>query len=112
MNNEKKYIFCRRCKNCLGEMETTVPVENLPVYCPGCSKDKLFAPFTIEEEEIMRFLTMAHNNFIKLERTHPQEIDEWITSVHRLQDLLGMRILRRDYPETFPTYPENIKEKD
>jgi hypothetical protein len=58
-------------------------------------------PFTDKEAEIMDLLVKAHNNFIELERTHPVEITEWVSGLHKLQDLLGSRVLRRDYPETF-----------
>lgn len=61
-------------------------------------------PFTPEEKEIMSLIVEAHNKFLELERTHPMEMTEWVDSIHRLQDLLGARVLRRDYPETFPTY--------
>lgn len=49
----------------------------------------------------MNLLVEAHNNFIELDGTHPMEITEWVGSFHKLQDLLGARVLRRDYPETF-----------
>ena len=58
-------------------------------------------PFTKAEKSIMDSLTEAHNNFVKLDITHPMEMTEWISSFHKLQELLGARVLRRDYPETF-----------
>lgn len=58
-------------------------------------------PFTDKEQKIMDLLVEAHNNFIGLERKHPMEITEWVSNLHKLQDLLGARVLRRDYPETF-----------
>jgi hypothetical protein len=58
-------------------------------------------PFTEKEQKIIDLLVEAHNNFIELDRTHPMEITEWVGSFHKLQDLLGARVLRRDYPETF-----------
>jgi hypothetical protein len=60
-------------------------------------------PFTKAEGEIMSLIVEAHNKFSALERTHPMEITEWVDAIHRLQDLLGSRVLRRDYPKTFPT---------
>jgi hypothetical protein len=58
-------------------------------------------PFTDKEQKVMDLLTEAHNNFIELDRTHPMEITEWVSNFHKLQDLLGARVLRRDYPGTF-----------
>jgi len=58
-------------------------------------------PFTDKEQKIMDLLVEAHNNFIELDITHPTEKNEWVSNFHKLQDLLGARVLRRDYPETF-----------
>ena len=58
-------------------------------------------PFTEEEAEIMQLLVRAHNKFIGLRNTHKMETTEWVQSFHKLQDLLGARVLRRDYPDTF-----------
>ncbi len=58
-------------------------------------------PFTKQEKEIMDLLVEAHNKFVKMKKTHPNEITDWINSIHRLQDLLGARVLRRDYPNEF-----------
>ncbi len=66
-------------------------------------------PFTKEENDIMALLVEAHNKFIELEQTHVMETSEWVNSFHKLQDLLGARVFRRDYPETFssinPSFP-------
>ena len=59
------------------------------------------APFTDKEQKVMDSLIEAHNSFMELEKTHPMEITEWVSNFHKLQDLLGARVLRRDYPETF-----------
>ena len=58
-------------------------------------------PFDKDEKEVMNLLLEAHNKFAKLNRTHDMEILEWCLSFHKLQDLMGSRVLRRDYPETF-----------
>jgi hypothetical protein len=58
-------------------------------------------PFTDKEQKIMDLLVEAHNNFIELDITHPMEITEWVSNLHKLQDLLGSRVLRRDYPDVF-----------
>lgn len=54
-----------------------------------------------EEREVMNFLIEAHNKYTKLPRTHPSDIYEWTQAIHRLQDLLSARIVRRDYPNDF-----------
>lgn len=63
--------------------------------------------FTDKEQKIMNLLVEAHNNFLTLDQTHPTETIDWMNGIHKLQDLLGCRVLRRDYPEIFPS----IKDK-
>lgn len=58
-------------------------------------------PFTDEEKKISDLLVEAHNRFVSLEETHDHDKSEWVLSIHRLQDILGSRVLRRDYPDTF-----------
>jgi hypothetical protein len=58
-------------------------------------------PFTKEEEEVMGLLIKAHTLFANLPETHPMEKQEWVLSFHKLQDILGSRVLRRDYPDYF-----------
>ncbi len=58
-------------------------------------------PFTAQEQEIMDLIVKSHNLFVKLERQHPNEITEWVKCIHDLQNILGWRILRRDYPNDF-----------
>jgi hypothetical protein len=58
-------------------------------------------PFKRDEQKIMDLLVDAHNRFLKLKRMHPAEINEWVPSFHNLQHIISMRILQRDYPETF-----------
>jgi hypothetical protein len=52
--------------------------------------------FTSEEQIIMDLIIEAHNLYSKLEKQHPSDLQEWSNSLHQLQQLLGMRILRRD----------------
>jgi len=47
----------------------------------------------------MNLLIKAHNEFLKLKRTHPSELQEWIAGIHQVQNTLIQRILRRDYPQ-------------
>jgi len=51
----------------------------------------------------MDLIVKAHNLFIELEQTHPNDIPEWVDGIHKAQGILSMRILRRDYPESFST---------
>jgi hypothetical protein len=61
-------------------------------------------PFTPQEDEIMNHLADAWNDFIKLEITHPDEKRDFANAIHTLQQIMVMRIVRRDYPMTFPSY--------
>jgi hypothetical protein len=53
----------------------------------------------------------ANDLFVNLEREHPTEGREWAEAIHKLQYLLGMRSLRRDYPDFWARHaPEKPKE--
>ncbi|MDK0621518.1 hypothetical protein P5E90_11810 [Clostridium perfringens] len=59
---------------------------------------------TLQEGMIMDNLAEAWNMFLKLEQTHPSEQDNFAEGIHKCQQVLMNRILRRDYPEGYPTY--------
>lgn len=59
---------------------------------------------TYEEGKVMDALVSAWNEFTKLEKTHPSETTDFMNAIHQCQNTLCMRILRRDYPEGYPTY--------
>jgi hypothetical protein len=59
---------------------------------------------TNEEGEVMDCLCGAVDAFEALERQHPQERDEFYAAIHRLQDLLAVRICRRTHPEGWMTF--------
>jgi hypothetical protein len=59
---------------------------------------------TEDEKLIMEKIVEVYGLFVKMEQTHPSDIQEWVDAIHALQGIIGMRILRRDYPEIFATY--------
>lgn len=61
-------------------------------------------PFTEAEKEAMEHLVKAHAAFCKLAQQHPDEAKEWTTGIHACQNVLAWRVLRRDYPDTFPSF--------
>jgi len=61
-----------------------------------------YGPFTKDEQRVMELIIEAHNIFAKMDRQHPNEIQDWVNGIHSLQNILGWRILRRDYPNLFP----------
>lgn len=61
---------------------------------------------TPEENSVMDDLVSAWNKFIKLEKQHPCDINEFGDSIHKLQGILAMRPLRRQYPEYWKSYKE------
>lgn len=57
---------------------------------------------TPEEGKVMDALILAVEEFIKLDRQHPNEGSDFIDGIHKCQTVLGLRILRRDYPKGWP----------
>ena len=44
-------------------------------------------------------LISAWNNYLKLERQHSSDIDEFGNGIHACQHQLAIRIARREFPE-------------
>jgi len=59
---------------------------------------------TPQEDEVLKHLVIAWNEFNTLKRMHPDEIDDFRRAIHTAQMLLAMRVVRRDRPEGWPTY--------
>jgi len=53
---------------------------------------------TDEEGEVMDALCDAVDAYGELEVQHPNEAEEFIAAIHRLQDLMAVRVCRRLYP--------------
>jgi SMC interacting uncharacterized protein involved in chromosome segregation len=56
-----------------------------------------------QEGTVMDSLVEAWNNFLKLEKQHPSDTEEFCRGIHQCQHILMCRILRRDYPEGYST---------
>jgi len=58
-------------------------------------------PFNDQEALVWTQLLAAHNEFLGMEQSHPNETTEWVTAIHQLQSLLVLRAARRNYPQAF-----------
>lgn len=56
---------------------------------------------TKQEGKVMDSLVEAWNNFLKLEKEHPSDTQEFCNGIHQCQHILMCRILRRDYPRAY-----------
>lgn len=67
-------------------------------------------PFTITRDDgltdgegvVMDALIKAVNAFGSLGRQHPDELRDFVDGIHRCQDTLALRIVRRHYPKAWP----------
>lgn len=66
--------------------------------------------FTLAEQDIIDNIIKIHNMYINLDVSHPSDLPEWVTSIHNLQKIMGMRILRREYPDIFPSHPNHTQQ--
>lgn len=57
-----------------------------------------------EENEILDLTVEVWNKFAGLEVQHPSDLDDFYRAIHDIQRIVAMRVLRREYPEVFPTY--------
>jgi hypothetical protein len=63
-----------------------------------------FEPYTKDEREVSDLLLRVIEKYFALPKQHPSDTTEFITAIHQIQHLIGMRILRRDYPKEFLTF--------
>lgn len=61
------------------------------------------SPYTEKEQEVMDHLEKAWNAYIELPSEHPDELDEFRHAIHRIQDSMSTRVLRREYRSYFAT---------
>ena len=61
-------------------------------------------PFSTSEQSTIKHLVSAYEEFSNLEQTNPNDIKDFVFHINALQRILGQRVLRRDYPNTFTTY--------
>lgn len=57
---------------------------------------------TPDELKVMDLLCEAYRRYAALPRQHPEEMGEFHTAFHRLQDLLAIRVARRADPQNWP----------
>lgn len=50
------------------------------------------------EKKCMDGIVIALKAWIKMERQHPDEMRDFFDSIHRIQDLLAVRVGRRNFP--------------
>lgn len=62
---------------------------------------------TEQESSVAEKLVEAWNEFSKLEQTHPSDLEDFQRGIHQLQHILGMRTLRRLYPEYYKSYKKD-----
>jgi len=53
---------------------------------------------TLDELEVMGHLVDSVMKYAALPLEHPHELEEFLTCVHRLQDLMAIRVTRRSFP--------------
>jgi hypothetical protein len=56
------------------------------------------------EQAVMDSLCEAVEGYSLLEIQHPDEPVEFMSAIHRLQDMLATRVCRRLYPDEWLTY--------
>lgn len=61
---------------------------------------------TIAEKRVMELLIQAYQGFIDIPRQHPDEMRDFVDGIHRIQDVMSVRVVRRHYPEYWATYSE------
>jgi len=53
-------------------------------------------------DDILLHLAKAWNIFLKLDRQHPTELQDFADGLHKCQSVIGMRVARDFRPDLFP----------
>ena len=73
-------------------------------YSGRCSKLLEKEELYISKETIiLKKLAEVYSLFTELKSQHPDELNDFVDGIHKLQYVLGMRIARKDHPNLFPT---------
>lgn len=67
---------------------------------------KQISGLTDQELLVMDSITQGYSEWLKLEMTHPCEMQDFVNAIHTIQSILAMRVIRRSYPEYWLTYKE------
>lgn len=59
-----------------------------------------------KESEVLKLITNAWNKYCELEKMHPSDIMEFHQAIHQLQQLMAIRVSRREYPDFWISYKE------
>ena len=96
-----------RCIDCGYDVFTRKPNMIDGLRCPECQgplapilgrKDGL----NEQEGRAMDALITAWNEFLRLGKQHPSDMNSFCNGIHQCQQVLCMRVLQRDYPEGYP----------
>lgn len=63
---------------------------------------------TRDEQAVMSNLVAAFGAFARMPRHHPNELSDFTNGIHQCQNLLAVRIARREYPQGWPTYGNDV----
>ena len=55
-----------------------------------------------DEQKVIEGLVTAWNEFVKIEKLHPDEQDEFRHLIHSAQYMIMSRPMRREYRDRFP----------
>ena len=61
---------------------------------------------TAQEINVMNKICEGYAEFLKLDRQHPCELQDFVNAVHAIQSTLAMRVMRRGYPEYWLSYKD------
>lgn len=56
---------------------------------------------TDDEKQVLELLARAWDKFNSLDRKHPSDNSEFLDSIHRAQQIIGLRVARRVNPEVW-----------
>jgi hypothetical protein len=70
---------------------------------------KQISGLTDQELKVMDEICHGYSEWLKLEMTHPSDMQDFVNAIHTIQGILAMRVIRRGYPEYWLTHNNETK---
>jgi ribosomal protein S27AE len=89
----------KMCPQCSDLMDWDSYFQQYRCTTCGYMEVEINSGLTEQEQKVIDNLISAWNEYNQLEKQHPDDIDIFQDGIHKCQQILAMRILRREYPD-------------
>ena len=105
-SNEQVLVICKQCYETLDKeneqlvQKVAMTFEEIKMTFEEINETSGLTP---REEKCLHHLSASYGVFLDLPIQHPDDMRDFVDAVHRIQDLIAMRIARRLFPGYWKT---------